>query len=430
MRRLILCAALLSCASPGMPPGGPEDRLPPEVVSISPDSGALNARPRQVVFRFDEVVSERPTGAPALDRLFLISPRDGDPKVAWHRSSITVRPRKGWRANTVYTVTMLPGLTDLRNNVRKQGARVLFSTGSEIPDNRIQGIVFDWIAGKPAQRAALEAITADSTVYVASADSTGRFEMLHLPLGTYAVRAYLDANSNRALDPREAWDSLYVTLTGSANVELLAFVHDTIGPRINTVTVQDSVTLRVAFDKPIHPSQVIEPSLFKLMAADSATIPILSALSAKTAELERVAAEKAKQDSARAADSTARARDTTERAAPARIPMPARAGARRDTTPVATPSRPIPELEVVLRLGSPLAAGATYRLRAIDIQGMLRVKRTSDRVFTLPKKPVAKADSLAAPAAVASPSSPNLTPKDTTRRLPPTVPDTVRRPPR
>jgi hypothetical protein len=244
------------------------------------------------------------------------------------------------------------------------------------------------------------------------------------------MRAYLDANSNRALDPREAWDSLDVTLTGSANVEMLAFVHDTIGPRINTVTVQDSLTIRIAFDKPIHPNQVIEPALFKLMTADSATVPILSALSAKTAELERVAAEKAKQDSTRAADSVTRARDTTQRAETARIPMPTRAGARRDTTPVPVPSRPIPELEVILRLGSPLAAGATYRLRAIDIEGMLRVKRTSDRVFSLPKKPAAKADSLAAPAAGARTAPPNLAPKDTTRRLPPTTPDTVRRPPR
>ena len=425
MRRLILVAALLSCASPGMPPGGPDDRLPPEIVAITPDSGTLNARPRQVTFRFDEVVSERPSGAPTLDRLFLISPRDGEPRVTWRRSAITVRPRKGWRDNTVYTVTMLPGLSDLRNNIRKQGATALFSTGGVIPDTRITGIVFDWIAGKPAPKAAIEAIAPDSTIYVASADSTGRFEMLHLPLGPYVVRAYMDANSNRSVDPREAWDSVAVTLSGSTNVELLAFVHDTIGPRINTVTVQDSMTIRVTFDKPVHPSQEIEAALFRLMAADSTPLPILSALSAKTAELERVAAEKAKQDSARARDTTARARDSVDTP---RIPMPLRNAARRDTTPVPVPSRPIPEAEVILRLGSPLVAGSTYRLRAIEIMGMLRVRRTSDRVFTLPK-PKAASDSAAAPGAARAPARPALTPPDTTRR-PSLVPaDTTRRPP-
>ena len=393
MRRLILLTVLLSCASPGMPPGGPDDRLPPELVATTPDSAALNARPKQVAFRFDEVVSERPVGAPALDRLFLISPRDGDPKVTWHRTWIAVRPRKGWRDNTVYTVTMLPGLSDLRNNVRKQGATVLFSTGGTIPDTRLTGIVFDWIAGKPAPRAAIEAITADSTIYVASADSTGRFEMLHLPNGPYTVRAYMDANSNRSVDPREAWDSVAMTLGGSSNVELLAFVHDTIGPRISTVTVQDSLTIRVTFDKPIHPDQTIDASRFTLLAADSTPLPILSALSAKTAELERVAAERAKQDSVRARDSTAAARDTTE--AP-RIPMPLRNAARKDTTPVPVPGRLIPETEAILRLGSPLVAGTTYRLRATDVEGMLRVRRTSERVFTIPKAKAVARDSTAA----------------------------------
>lgn len=426
MRRLIFALVLLSCASPGMPPGGPEDRLPPELVTITPDSGALNAQPRQVVFRFDEVVSERPVGVPALDRLFLISPRDGEPKVDWRRSAIAVRPRRGWRPNTVYTVTMLPGLADLRSNARKQGATVLFSTGAAIPDTRITGIVFDWIAGKPAPRAAIEAIATDSTIYVASADSTGRFEMAHLPLGKYTVRGYMDANSNRSVDSREAWDSLGIVLTGTASVELLAFVHDTIGPRINTVTVQDSVTLRVNFDKPIHPNQVIEPALFRLMTADSAPLPILSAQSAKSAELARAAAEKAKQDSARA-------RDTTARLETPRVPLPVRNAARRDTTPVPTPSRPIPEAELTLKLGNPIATGVSYRLRAIEIQGLLGIRRTSDRVFTQPKpKAPTKADSLAlTPGGTRADSLRRAAPSpaDTTRRPPPATADTTRRPP-
>jgi hypothetical protein len=262
---------------------------------------------------------------------------------------------------------------------------------------------------------------------VASADSTGRFAMAHLPLGPYTIRGYMDANSNRSVDSREAWDSLGIILTGTASVELLAFVHDTIGPRINTVAVQDSVTLRVNFDKPIHPNQVIEPALFRLMTADSAPLPIVSAQSAKTAELARAAAEKARLDSARA-------RDTTARAEPPRVPLPLRNAARRDTTPAPTPSRPIPEAELVLKVGSPIATGVSYRLRAIEIQGLLGIRRTSDRVFTLPKpKAPTKADSLALPSNAARADSLRRaapSPVDTTRRQPPAPADTTRRPPR
>ena len=62
---------------------------------------------------------------------------------------------------------------------------------------------------------------------------------------------------------------------------------------------------------------------------------------------------------------------------------------------------------------------------------MLRVRRTSDRVFTLPKAKAAS-DSLSGAGAPKSPapSRPTLTPKDTTRRVPPIVADSVKRPPR
>ena len=397
MRRLMLLLLVAACASPGMPPGGPEDKLPPELVSISPDSASLNVKPNWAVFRFDEVVSERPQGAASLERLFLISPRDGEPRVDWRRNSIAVRPRKGWRPNTVYSVTMLPGLTDLRTNVRKQGATLVFSTGGAIPDTRVTGIVFDWIAGRPAGGAAVEVISRDSVVYVASADSSGRFELRNVPLGSYVVRAFMDANNNRSLDSREAWDSAAITLTGTAAVELLAFVHDTIGPRINTVTVVDSLTLRVAFDKRLSPSTDVSPALFRLLTADSATVPIATAMFGRAADSLRTALARAAQDSARLRGDSVRA-DTTATARPAARARPGPGGRRpatADTTPLATPSRPSPEAEVVLTLGSPVAVGNTYRLRAQDIRGIIGAARTSDRVFTLPKPKAVGTDSTA-----------------------------------
>ncbi len=117
MRRLIAGAAavaVVACASAGTPPGGPEDHAPPQIVSISPDSGQTNVNLKHVEFKFDEVVSDRPVGAAQLDQIFLISPRNGQPDISWHRTRIDVRPKNGFRANTTYRVTMLPGLVDLR----------------------------------------------------------------------------------------------------------------------------------------------------------------------------------------------------------------------------------------------------------------------------------------------------------------------------
>lgn len=415
VRRLTALAALAAaaCASQGVPPGGPPDALPPELLAIVPDTGAIGKPPKNVEFRFNEVVAERPRAGPSLAALVVVSPRDGEPKVSWKRDRILVRPRHGWRPNTVYTVTLLPGVTDLRGNARGTGAMALFSTGGPIPDTRLDGMVFDWLTARPVPRALVQAIaTADtSLVYVTIADSSGSFRLDHLPRDRYVVRAVVDANSNRALDPREAWDSTAITLADSASLELNAFVHDTIGPRINTVVVRDSVTLRVTFDRPIDTTQTLGTGSFTLRAADSSEVPVLDVIAARTADSLEVARTLRRADSARRADSTARPADSAAR--PIRAPASA-ARARRDSTKRRVPSIPTPETEVVLRLGAPLVPGAAYRLRATEIRGLLGYPRTSERAFTLPAPAVEKI----VPGAPA-----------TERHLPGTPPDSARPPP-
>lgn len=408
---LLVAAAFAACASPGAPPGGPPDRRAPELVSITPDSAAVNARPDRVVFEFDEVVAERPTGAGAaatLDGAFLVSPRDGEPRVQWKRDRLTVRPRRRWRPNTVYVVTLLPGLADLRGNVRTEGAEVVFSTGPTIPQSRLTGVAFDWPAGRPLLRPFVQAISRpDSTVYVTIGDSTGRFAFTHLPPGRFTVRAFGDQNLNRDLDPRELWDSATVTLADTAIADLYAFVHDTLGPRIGEVTVADSVTVRVRFDKPLDPSQELSAALFTLRAADSSIVPIAAALTPRAFEDAQAAAQRARADSAARADSiradSARAAgDTTPRGP--RIPRPAPAQPAPDTAAADTMpegprmARPVPIAEAVLQLGARLTPATAYRLRASGVRNLLGIAGASERAFTT-ARPRATTDSTRADSA-------------------------------
>jgi hypothetical protein len=372
---IIGCVAGVACASMETPPGGPPDAAPPALVRITPDTGAVNARPRAVVFRFDEVVSERPRSVTTLHDLFIVSPTTGAPDVDWQRDAITVRPRKGWLPNTTYTVTLLPGLADLRGNARTDGATVTFSTGSQIATAGVRGIVFDWVAGRVAPNAYVEAIShPDSIVYVGTADSAGVFAVRNMPPGDYTVRALVDANRNRELDPRELWDSVRVTVGDSARVELLTHVHDTIPPRIDFVTVRDTFTLRVTTDRPLDPALTIDPSLFSLLAADSSTVPIAEARGAQV--YERLQAER---DRARA-DSAARAAPPL--ATGERAPRPG-----DPTQPIAAvaPSRPSPVTEIIIVVPQSLRPGASYRLRARNLRGIMGTSRDSEREFKVPE---------------------------------------------
>ncbi|HET9013210.1 MAG TPA: Ig-like domain-containing protein, partial [Gemmatimonadaceae bacterium] len=309
MRRGLIAPALLAgaiaCASASPPPGGPEDLAPPRLLAVTPDSNAVNFRERNVTFQFDETINDRGSGAQELDNYFLVSPSDGNPRVSWHRSRIDVRPRNGFRENTAYSVTLLPGVADLRGNVLRVGAKVVFSTGPTIPAGRITGTVFDWVGERPAPRALVQAITPDSVRYLAQSDSAGRFAVGPLPPGSYLVRAIIDANNNRGLDRSEAFDTARVTVPQAGALELRTVQRDTLPPRIVSVTPSDSLSLRVTFDRYLDPDQPPPATAFRLVAADSTVIPVLAMLTPRAEQAETQARQQAVADSVRRVDSLA-----------------------------------------------------------------------------------------------------------------------------
>lgn len=478
-----------ACANAGNPPGGPPDPQPPQLTTVSPATGAVNVRPKDVLFRFDEVISESPRGAPDLAGLIFISPRAKDPVVRWRRTGVTVHPRGGFKPNTVYTVTLAPGIADLRGNGVDTSTTVVFSTGATIPSTVMRGVIFDWTAGKGAPKAIVEAIAPDSTAYITIADSIGRFRLASVPPGSYVLRGFIDGNNNRTADLRESFDTVRVQLADSLTLDLYAFVHDTLGVRIASVTPDDSLrVLKVIFDKGLAPDQPLAIERFSLKRADSSSVRIRLVRSApdeakaklvrdsvrkdsvsRAEQAKRVAAGLPPIDSVairRAADSVAARRDSLERArriAAQRAAATLRPGQKGpppiDTTPPPKPSRPIPVTELFITLEDTLAHDTGHRLVIQEVRGIVGRGRAVERAFRTEK---ARTDSAAAGAAPgragarrgATPDSAGAarrdsattrrpaadstavrpTPADTTRRLPtpvptPARPDTTRRPP-
>jgi hypothetical protein len=411
VRRLIALLVLAGCAQAGIPPGGPKDRNPPRLVRVTPDSNALNVRGGGIAFAFDEVVSERPRNAPGLAELFIVSPSRGPSGVSWRRTRVEIRPRGGLRPNTTYTVRMLPGMVDLDNNVDTAGATIVFSTGPALATGTIRGRVFDWVAARPAARAVVQAIMLpDSLQYATEADSSGQFTITHLPPGQFLLRGLIDGNKNGIVDGRELFDSITITLADSFRRDMLAAVRDSLGSGLATAELRDSLTLRLALDRPLDTLFVPSSRYFSIRGTDSTVVPFDTILT--QVDVDRMTADSIRRktvqdsvrrafiaDSTRAADSVRAAANPTPTptapAAPPSRPTGRRPGATnvpptaptRDTSSraIPRPTAKIPIMVLYIKFGQALRPATQYRVTADSLRSITGNVRTSSRVFTTPR---------------------------------------------
>ena len=381
--------ALPACARMEPPPGGPPDATPPRLIATRPDSLAVLGPFRGVAeFQFDEVVSEGGTpnlgeGTGGLEKLVILSPSTRVPEVSWKRNRITVRPREGWRPSRVYRIELLPGVTDLRNNQSREGAVLTFTTGAPRPTNTLKGQIVDWGTSRPAANALVIAtLLPDSLPYRGVADSTGRFSLGPLPNGDYLVTGVLDENRDQRQGTREAYATGRVARGKSDAGELWVFVHDTLPPRIQTVTVDDSVSATVTFSQKLDPRQRLAPKDVRLrLLPDSVPVAVASMLPAPLDDSLHGRARR--QDSTAVADSIAA--DTT----PARRkPAPTLPG--RPAAPVQDRLTARPPLyeRLVLRVPRPWRPGSRLVLEIKGVRNITGVSGDAVGVVAVPEKKV------------------------------------------
>lgn len=407
---------LAACASLGPPPGSPPRLVPPAIILMSPDSGAiLPAFSGDAVIQFDEVIDEMAQGSAApgsvggLGKQIVLSPVAGPVKVSWHRSAIHIKPKEGWKPGRVYHLQLLPGIVDLHRNVLKRGQTIIFSTGPALPTASLRGVALSWVEQHTLTQGLIRAVLRPDTIaYLTYTDSTGRFRLDGIPPGQYVVYAVNDQNSNRARDLREAWDSTLVTLDSSASTTLWSFVHDTVGPRLRAPEPVDSLSFKLTFTAPLSPAHLPDTGTVHLYELPDTTPVAISAVLSPAANDSLVARQRAIADSLRrAADTTHAAVDTTKK----------KAGAGRDTTarrpvaqappghPGAAPAptdstiikllatRPIPTDKLVVRTRAPLKPSTKYFIRVTGATNLNGVRADAVSVLVVPAPKKVAADS-------------------------------------
>lgn len=350
---LAISTGLQSCANVQVPPGGPPDSIPPLLIAVVPDSYAVMPGFRdEVRFEFDEAISER-----GVEGSVVLYPFER-PRIKKGKRELKVRPREGWIADRIYHMRVEPVIQDLFQNPIKEPIDYIFSTGVPIPENRVQGVVFDRITGRPATDGRVDMVLMPDTLrYGGTTDSVGGFGLATLPVGDFLAIGYQDVNGNKRADEFDRSDTLEVTLSAvdTLTLEFQIFRHDTVGPRLALANAVDSMIVEVEFDGYLHPDSLVSTDNITVFAeVDSTSVAIDTVLHAwqftawrdSVEQVRRAIADSiaaAAADSARAAADTAGAADTAQ-AAPDTLPVvPDSAQIQQVIQPERPVARPRPE---------------------------------------------------------------------------------------
>ena len=113
-----------SCAAISPPSGGPEDEIPPELISSFPESGALLFKGNKIELKFSEYIDES-----SISNAFSISPKlDNEMKVIYDNKEILIELPANLLEDQTYVISISSKLKDERGVFLDKTKQIAFST--------------------------------------------------------------------------------------------------------------------------------------------------------------------------------------------------------------------------------------------------------------------------------------------------------------
>ncbi len=206
---LLACILAPGCANPVAPTGGPRDTTPPVLVSSSPETGSIRVTDSVVEVTFNEALDARSareavTITPTPERLPIVEARGKRLRIDLGE----LRP------NTTYIVTLGTALRDARSAALTSPIQLAFSTGDQIDDGELTGIVrssgdgaplsgMDVFAFSDTVLASTQSVSEWRPLYRTETDADGVFRLSYLAQTPLFILAGDDADSNGRLSLAE-----------------------------------------------------------------------------------------------------------------------------------------------------------------------------------------------------------------------------------
>jgi hypothetical protein len=291
----LLASIFVSCASIQPPPGGPEDKTPPEIIGISPEPRSINVD-RDARLRF---IFSTPLDRASFQSALTITPYvNGRVEYDWSGyDEVTVILPEPLRENTTYSVSLSRDLKNRRGNTLDQPYHLIFSTGPLIDTAELAGVIFPAFSATEAASMRdlfvfaydLNGRNADTLNYqttppdyMTQPDDKGAYRFMAMKQSNrYRVSALRDAFRNRLYDhgtdafAMPTRDVILDSMVTTGFYLRLADLPDTVRPMLQDAEVLDSLHIRVRFSEAID-TQSLNARYFTLRSS-LGEIPVVGA---------------------------------------------------------------------------------------------------------------------------------------------------------
>lgn len=217
----IVLLLLAGCGKAKSPTGGPEDKTPLKITTISPDN-YQSLTEREIEIIFNKEVNKRST----LSAFRFYPPLD-DYKIKVNDNKINITINDELIPNRNYYFTISKILKDTRNNALENNLTYIYSNG-KLHDSKLHGLVVYAQEEDRALEKKLILLDKDSvTVFVKDFD--GHFYDLDgLEHTGYILRSYIDKNKNGRYDvEKEPYFEKYIDSLKTKKVDLVLTYVDT-----------------------------------------------------------------------------------------------------------------------------------------------------------------------------------------------------------
>ncbi len=248
------------CATQRPPSGGPVDKMPPTITSISPLPNSINVDPKlEVRMEFSERMNQK-----SVEGAIFVSPQQKRPlSYHWRGRKLRIEFPDSLQEDRTYILTIGANAEDLRRNRMTESLHLAFSTGEKLDQGRISGTVYS-AKGATGFIIGAYALSPDADPdpsqlmadYITQCDAEGKYQFSFLSPGNYRLFAISDQDGNARYGRGEEAIGIPTTdviisedLLSVENITFQLSLKDTLLPSIRSVIELDEHHADIRFNE-------------------------------------------------------------------------------------------------------------------------------------------------------------------------------------